>query len=598
MNNQVLIMMLKGGLPPTIAIAFYQSTPVASTYSTLGYFIAVISVLTPCILPRAILLQTVTLHLVSVCIGACIALLTAFCSTQARAHTTGPGQAAGAYNSSASAVSAIWLIFSLYWSNTLRAMWPQLQLPAIIYSIFAIVSSIYAPSFANMAAGQTFVLSLLKSFLTGIAISTAVSLIIFPTTSRATVFVGSAAYISLLRGALKAQTGYLHTLERQDLFRPCTTGPVDTSDVPETSPPGPEASFTEEVQPLRRALASINVAHAKLRSDLVSGKRETAYGKLGAADLEEMFKYLRMIMLPLQGMGTTIGMFERMIEQEKWSDPSRSDQDPTARGLEHDETPHTPDDRRDLRWTETIQTISEPLVALTDAMDEALQHAACTLELVKPLKKTTSSSIDADVEAQKAQQSPADRLEEVCAAFYSHRAVTLDTFCDRGGITVPATHEDVGSSSKRLSAYDQKRLYIVLYLDFLLHSTATSVLDLVRFADAKVVDGTMERARWIVPTSRHVREWAASVFSVQDANHSQHTPDQNETGGNVVYAGDSFHKKKDPEHLPPNTRWQHLTSSLENVSRFLASSSSGFGLRVAVATMSLGLSNSVVSGLW
>lgn len=40
-----IMMMVKGGLPPTIAIAMYQSPAVAAQYSTLGYLIAITSIL-------------------------------------------------------------------------------------------------------------------------------------------------------------------------------------------------------------------------------------------------------------------------------------------------------------------------------------------------------------------------------------------------------------------------------------------------------------------------------------------------------------------------------------------------------------------------
>jgi len=40
-----VIMMVKGSLAPTIAIAFYQSPRVANHYGTLGYLIAIMSVL-------------------------------------------------------------------------------------------------------------------------------------------------------------------------------------------------------------------------------------------------------------------------------------------------------------------------------------------------------------------------------------------------------------------------------------------------------------------------------------------------------------------------------------------------------------------------
>lgn len=155
LNLGVLSMMFKGALPPTISIGLYQSTGFAETYSTLGYLVAVMSILSFAIMPRAKFFQTMLFNIIGICIGACIALLSIYCSVRARAHTTAhqadaspsasggpsPGTAVVPYNSSASAVCAICLFFNIYVSNTLRALRPQLQFPVIMYSIFANVAS-------------------------------------------------------------------------------------------------------------------------------------------------------------------------------------------------------------------------------------------------------------------------------------------------------------------------------------------------------------------------------------------------------------------------------------------------------------------------
>jgi hypothetical protein len=47
-----LMLMLKGSLPPTIAIAAYQSTSFAEHFTTLGYLVAIASILGFAIMPR------------------------------------------------------------------------------------------------------------------------------------------------------------------------------------------------------------------------------------------------------------------------------------------------------------------------------------------------------------------------------------------------------------------------------------------------------------------------------------------------------------------------------------------------------------------
>ena len=50
LDSITLAMMLKGSLPPTIAIAMYQSTAVATHFGNLGYLIAITSILGFCIM--------------------------------------------------------------------------------------------------------------------------------------------------------------------------------------------------------------------------------------------------------------------------------------------------------------------------------------------------------------------------------------------------------------------------------------------------------------------------------------------------------------------------------------------------------------------
>ena len=110
----------RGSVPPTVALAFYQAPAVASIYSTLGYLVPIISVLSMCIMPRAKFIQTMVINLVGVCVGSAVALLGIWSGVKAREHTT-PAGTITAYNSSQSAVCAIWLFANIYFVNVMRA---------------------------------------------------------------------------------------------------------------------------------------------------------------------------------------------------------------------------------------------------------------------------------------------------------------------------------------------------------------------------------------------------------------------------------------------------------------------------------------------
>jgi hypothetical protein len=57
LDKLTLILMLKGSLPPTIAIAAYQSTSFAEHFTTLGYLVAIASILGFAIMPRGKFIQ-------------------------------------------------------------------------------------------------------------------------------------------------------------------------------------------------------------------------------------------------------------------------------------------------------------------------------------------------------------------------------------------------------------------------------------------------------------------------------------------------------------------------------------------------------------
>ena len=64
-NPMVIMFMVKGSLPPTIAISIYQRYSVAVNYLNLGYVMIVISILTVPMLPRGKFLLNLLVSLVS-----------------------------------------------------------------------------------------------------------------------------------------------------------------------------------------------------------------------------------------------------------------------------------------------------------------------------------------------------------------------------------------------------------------------------------------------------------------------------------------------------------------------------------------------------
>ncbi|RDL39937.1 Uncharacterized protein BP5553_04277 [Venustampulla echinocandica] len=600
----LLMMMLKGSIAPAIGVAFYQADSVARTFATLGYLVPIISILSISIMPRAKFFQTLILNVLGVCIGSAIGLLGIWSGIEARKHATPPGSTA-LYNSSQSAVCAIWLFANIYISNCMRAKFPALQIPVIMYSIFTNISFTYGPNFASMKQGEVLIKQILIAFLTAFALSTGVNLFVFPFTSRTVVLKEFEGYLGVVRGALKAQVAYIESLESSDMFSSSASGDQAAANADATKQQGkkkkskhraneqPNRTETPESKALKGAVAALKGLHGKIYGDLPFAKREVVWGKLQPEDLGQIFILFRGILVPLIGMSTITDIFERVAERRGWTDDPDTQ---SVKGESFERSSDTDKDKEKELWNVIMKTLHKPFAAATAVMDEGLEHAGLALELIKAPKKAKRD----DVESKGTGSKPGDPafgkyLDEKLKELYDSRGQTLKAWAREKGFP-----EDYFDTSKEPSpghhlipdelerSRDQQQLYLILYMEFLLHSIGQAVLDLVKFADKKVEDGCMKKNRLIFPSFRRLRKWVMSIGK-EDTSLDNESPDSLESGGRNIFLGAGFNPKKDPEHLPPQTAWQHFGNGIRVIPRFLGSPESAFGFRAACATLTIGI---------
>jgi Putative ER transporter, 6TM, N-terminal len=101
----------------------YRSTAVANNIGSLGYLAAMIAALSFAMLPRSKFIQLLLRNMLFACLGCPFAILGLWAARQARNHTQPPGDH-GQYNSSAAAVSAIFLFVNVFIGNAFRAVRP------------------------------------------------------------------------------------------------------------------------------------------------------------------------------------------------------------------------------------------------------------------------------------------------------------------------------------------------------------------------------------------------------------------------------------------------------------------------------------------
>ncbi|GKZ68801.1 hypothetical protein AnigIFM56816_008033 [Aspergillus niger] len=592
LDMPTLLLMMKGALAPTICVAIYQADAVASLFNTVGYLVAIISVLGFSIMPRAKFIQMMVLDVLAVCVASAVALLMMYSCVKAREHSESASAAADgstAYNSSAAAVSGVWLFFEIYLVHTFRAKFQQFQFPVIIYSIVANVAFVYASRLGTMAAAIALVKKLLEACLTGLGVATGVSLFILPKSTRGIVFKQMAGYIGALRAALNAHTAYFETLEKDDMF-----GRAETYDSTVEKVTDKGKVYSPEAQAIRTACQKVTDLHAKIHGDLTFAKREVAIGKLGPDDLQAIFRHLRQTMIPVVGLSFVVDIFQRLSDYNKWNQPI---------DMTETEIPDQVRQRVRQEWNEIMRAVHDPFSSMIHTIDEGLHHVSLQLELTKPPKPSNAGKESEDVEAT-ASPKPGEKgfgeyYEKKLRNFKYAKRVALRTWSEEKGIILPpdffehpsSVHLDVDDipDDKFGVGRDRSRrqLYLILYVEQLLESTGHVVYDFIQFADEKVASGKLARKRLVIPGSKRLLKWLISAFKAEDSHEDDNLGGDINSQNNILQLGEAYKHRKDPEHLPPENMLQKIGDKIRLIPTALRSPESAYGFRVACATMTV-----------
>ena len=423
----------------------------------------------------------------------------------------------------------------------------------------------------------------MEAFFAGFAIATVVHLVVFPRSSRDVVREGFIGYFAALKGTINAQQKYLQSMEHGDMLEHSITGKGETlSDVEKAS------------KNLKAALAALGGHHAKVYADLPFAKREIAFGHLDAKDTKELFGLLRSIYLPILGLGSVVDIFERLADKRGWNKPCAQTVDTNSTQEDH----HSERQEEISEWNEIMQTLHHPFESVSHAMLQGLDHSAYAFRLAKkPKDRGGKREVDPENDAGLMKPGDSKFKEHLCQKdkeFWESRASALRVWCVQKGVTFPddpetkATMTDADLKLMKVTTQEtgRQQLYLILYMEYLLHAASQGVLELVKFADKKTEEGVMNRRRLLLPGKRRLKKWIRSAFSVEDSS-NDHAPDSAESEVYSVTLGDAFQQQKDPEHLPPTNNWQRLGNGVRKVSHFLKSNEMAFGFRVACATMSI-----------
>jgi Putative ER transporter, 6TM, N-terminal len=181
-------------------MSMYRAQPVADTLGSLGYLVAIISSISFAMAPRAKFFQQLIRHILFTCASVPYGILALYCARVARDNTQAPGDT-NRYNSSAAAISAIFLFFNVWVANSLRAVavppvtsaktkrYPSLMISIVMLSIATNVSLTLGYVLPVTLPIYYLPKRVLIDFLFAFGLAAGVNVVIFPVTTRTIFFV-------------------------------------------------------------------------------------------------------------------------------------------------------------------------------------------------------------------------------------------------------------------------------------------------------------------------------------------------------------------------------------------------------------------------
>lgn len=464
--------------------------------------------------------------------------------------------------------------------NTFRAWKPaEHQDPGVCFSLLTVVILTRTGAMETMDDGIRFIWRIFKSFLVGFAMAAGVSLFILPSTCRGTIFTGIQDYISQAQAALEALVDFVHeTPDEVLLATPALLEEPDLQTV-QTVQTLRTAADTDGIQVARdrvaKAVNGLNALDAKIQANLGYAKIELAWGKLSAADLEKISELFRKLLLTLSGIAAFPTILDHFLE----TDTTLSGE--TVRESMESVAQTSTAERKTAHIVHGLRASLDELSLLVRV---GLGYFLSTLEVVQtpwfpPYHSQDQPSERQSVELVDLDEAPIS-LDPNSPTFIEDFTRSLKDLSRRKqAIKELIEHSEQVDVPVEESLGIQHEYCLALYIFYMEDLVADAVSSIVAFAESKVDDGTMSRSRLIYPT---FWEWY---------NHDSETPEEPSVYSDFSQPRDFEEGAKvaDSSHLVPVNTWERWGGGLSKITRFLGSDLSMFGLRVAAASLCIGI---------
>ncbi|KIV99451.1 hypothetical protein, variant 1 [Verruconis gallopava] len=532
-------------------------------------------------------------------------LLGQYAAVKARESTKADGappDAYGTYNSSASVINAIFLVINTFFTNVLKAARPALYIPSIQFTIFTAIGFTFGPSQPTMEYSYSFVKELLYTFLTGQAIATGVAIFVIPVSSRKVFFAEATQLLRGFQALLKSQSEFLAIMRQ---YGSCAD--AHSQDV--------KSLRQRRAESLKMSLQRVISLSAKLQADVVYAQREAAYGHLKGTDIRDFYRLLRGVLVPISSLSTMTDISERLYRNRESNNVVAQSGEIHEKASGDGDILEDDKEDVDLDWQELVGSLHESFETVVQILDDAITHVLVLLKLAPVpisssflIRRGKSNSEDStgnvDVEKGPRVPKPGDLkfghyLEKEINDLRPYRTAQLQKWAGSKGVkslmhksAAWAQKDAVNGLGDQVLVREtrlRRQLSLVLYMEYLGYSIATTILALVQFAEAKVRDGTLSKRRLITPTYQTIKIWIKGMlFGHESKMSAEDTGHESEPGG-AIRLGDALKSPRDPEHLPPKNSWQAFGDRVRSASHILGSDAAQFGVRVTIATMSVGI---------
>ncbi|KAK6600501.1 hypothetical protein H4I96_07827 [Botrytis cinerea] len=451
------------------------------------------------------------------------------------------------------AVTAVWLFFNVWLSNSLQARYSGLLIPTILYNIFVIVQYTSCSRFTTWTQCWDLIYLTVQCYYTGVAISFVSGILIYPVSCRTEFFEVTEKYIESLHGMLSGTAEYLKKL-------PLTSDTQPTTD--DEKSPGELYG-----RGLRERMTGVKALYVQMHEKLPMAKREIAWGYY-------------------------------MPRISHLSNPCDFD-------ISEPNSDYQGQHRREYEkiWQSCMESFLEPAVMIIEAINQGLEHAALQLEIIPPPGKkghlrwfshATQSTMSADVESGGDEIKPGNpafskMLEQKLADFLARKSEYLDRPDER------TTRENADSGRVRWdrekapfnhhTPRNRKQLYLLLYMQHMLYTAGISVLQLCKFSDDIIAAGIMSKSGPIIPPLITLVKWFSAIFDTADAALPDDERPRTMKEQTLLF-GIAGKVTRNIEHLPPRNAYERLGVCINRFQQFLRGPEFSFGFRSACATMS------------